>query len=159
MHPRLLRTTRTPASRRGLQVAGLLVSIGVLGAGPGAARAAGSDAGTEVPRVRVKNIGLHVGGGPNDAHTKAPFLRRIALQFGAFRRCYAKVETPGEHGTFGIDLLVPKEGGHAETSNPRTAMKGAAFRDCLVEAFRAVDFEPPKRGVTKLSYALEFDPE
>lgn len=112
-----------------------------------------------LPHVRVKNIGLHVGGGPNDAATKGPFLKAIAARFDDFRRCYGKIETAREKGTFGIDLLVPKEGGHAETSNPRTAMKGDAFRACIVEVFEGVAFDPPKRGATKLSYALAFEPE
>lgn len=109
--------------------------------------------------VRVKNIGLHIGGGPNDAATKAPFLRQIQSQFDAFRRCYELLESPAAHGTFGIDLLVPKEGGTAVTSNPRTSMKGASFRDCVVSAFAAISFDPPRRGATKLSYALSFEPE
>ena len=115
--------------------------------------------GDALPRVRIKNIGLHIGGGPNDAATKAPFLKAIEARFDDFRRCYGKIETPREKGTFGIDLLVPKEGGHAQTSNPRTTMKGQAFRACVIEAFEGVTFDPPKRGPTKLSYALAFEPE
>jgi hypothetical protein len=112
-----------------------------------------------LPHVRIKNIGLHIGGGPNDAATKGPFLKAIEARFDDFRRCYGKIETPREKGTFGIDLLVPKDGGHAETSNPRTAMKGDAFRACVIEVFERVAFDPPKRGPTKLSYALAFEPE
>jgi len=112
-----------------------------------------------LPRVRVRNIGLHIGGGPNDATTKAPFLRQIAAQFDAFRRCYGSVDPPSQRGTFGIDLLVPKEGGTAATSNPRTNMKGQAFRDCVVNVFSSIAFERPRRGATKLSYALSFEPE
>jgi hypothetical protein len=111
----------------------------------------------EASPVTVHNIGLHIGGGPNDAATKAPFLRQIAAQFEAFRGCYAAAEAPPPHGTFGIDLLVPKEGGHAEASNPRTNLKGDAFQRCVIGAFEAVTFDPPKRGATKLSYALAFD--
>jgi hypothetical protein len=86
-------------------------------------------------------------------------LKAIGARFDDFRRCYGKVEAPREKGTFGIDLLVPKEGGHAETSNPRTALKGDAFRACVIEVFEGVAFDPPKRGSTKLSYALAFEPE
>jgi len=123
------------------------------------ASAAFASSGEGLPHVRVKNIGLHIGGGPNDAATKAPFLRQIESQFDAFRRCYGLLESPSAHGTFGIDLLVLKEGGTAVTSNPRTSMKGAAFRDCVVNAFAAISFDPPRRGATKLSYALSFEPE
>ena len=34
-----------------------------------------------LPELKVENIGLHVGGGPNDADTKAPFIRAIAERF------------------------------------------------------------------------------
>jgi hypothetical protein len=132
--------------------------LAIVGVGGGTSSVFASPA-EALPHVRVKNIGLHIGGGPNDAATKAPFLRQIESHFDAFRRCYGLVESPPVHGTFGIDLLVAKEGGAAVTSNPRTSMKGPAFRDCVVSAFAAISFEPPKRGATKLSYALSFDPE
>jgi hypothetical protein len=111
-----------------------------------------------LPAVTVKNIGLHIGGGPNDAATKAPFLRQLAARFDSFKRCYQVIEVPEQKGTFGVDLLVPKEGGHAEASNPRTNLKGDAFRDCLITVFEDVNFDRPKRGATKLSYALAFEP-
>jgi hypothetical protein len=111
-----------------------------------------------LPAVTVKNIGLHIGGGPNDAATKAPFLRQLAARFDSFKRCYQVIEVPEQKGTFGVDLLVPKEGGHAEASNPRTNLKGDAFRDCWITVFEDVNFDRPKRGATKLSYALAFEP-
>jgi hypothetical protein len=120
---------------------------------------ANNPANEELPRVRVRNIGLHIGGGPNDAATKAPFLRQLAARFDDFRECYRLVESPKGRGTFGIDLLVPKDGGAPETSNVRTSIKGDAFRDCVVTAFQSVTFDKPRRGATKLSYALEFAAE
>jgi hypothetical protein len=113
---------------------------------------------TPVPKVKVTNIGLHVGGGPNDAVTKAPFERAIQKQFDDFKRCYGKIQTPGAHGTFGIDLLIDKEGGHPKTSGSRTALPDA-FRDCVAHVFETVVFDRPKLGATKISYALKFDPE
>lgn len=110
------------------------------------------------PRVKVVNIGLHIGGGPNDAPTKAPFLRAIAARFDDFRRCYEAIGVERASGTFGIDLLVPAGGGHAEASNPRTALPSADFKSCVVSAFESVEFGRPKHGATKLSYALRFDP-
>ncbi|HVW25032.1 MAG TPA: hypothetical protein VHC69_06650 [Polyangiaceae bacterium] len=142
------------ALRRGL--CALSFAVIAVGASYRSASASADDA---LPHVRVKNIGLHVGGGPNDAATKAPFLRQIAAHFDAFRRCYGSAEPPSQHGTFGIDLLVPKEGGTPVTSNPRTNMKGQAFRDCVVDVFSSIPFERPRRGATKLSYALSFEPE
>lgn len=111
-----------------------------------------------LPAVVVKNIGLHVGGGPNDAATKAPFLRAVERRFDDFRRCYGLVEKKDARGTFGIDLLVPREGGHAASSNSRTALGGPAFRDCVAHVFETVDFERPRGGATRLSYALSFEP-
>lgn len=111
------------------------------------------------PHVSVKYIGLHVGGGPNDKATKAPFERAIARHFPELARCYATVARPGVAGTFGVDLLVPASGGRAQTSNSRTALPGDAFRDCVTHVFETVEFEKPKHGATKLSYAVRFDPE
>lgn len=111
-----------------------------------------------VPKVKLTNIGLHVGGGPNDAATKAPFEHAIQKQFDDFKRCYGKIATPGAHGTFGIDLLIEKEGGHPKTSGSRTAMPDT-FRDCVAHVFETVVFDRPKLGATKISYALKFDPE
>jgi hypothetical protein len=145
----LVRRTHWP-----LRISALAILVG--GRCASSAVAAPSEA---VPRVRVTNIGLHIGGGPNDAATKAPFLRQIASHFDAFRRCYALVESPAAHGTFGIDLLIAKEGGTPVTSNARTGIKGPAFSDCVVKAFAAISFEPPRRGATKLSYALSFEPD
>jgi hypothetical protein len=108
--------------------------------------------------VKVENIGLHVGGGPNDARTKAPFLAAVKQRFDDFRGCYAAHAAAGAAGTFGIDLLVAASGGHPRTSNVRTALPDALAR-CIAGAFESVDFEAPRRGATKLSYALRFTPE
>jgi hypothetical protein len=107
----------------------------------------------------LTNIGLHVGGGPNDAPTKAPFEHAIQKQFDDFKRCYGKITIPGARGTFGIDLLIDKEGGPPKASGSRTAMLGDAFRDCVVHVFETVVFERPRAGTTKISYALKFEPE
>jgi hypothetical protein len=108
--------------------------------------------------VSVRNIGLHIGGGPNDAQTKAPFLKALAAAFPEFERCGALAPDGKREGTFGIDLLVPKDGGPAQTSNARTAIGSDEFRACVVKAFEAVSFPRPARGATKLSYALRFSP-
>lgn len=110
------------------------------------------------PDVKVTNIGLHVGGGPNDAATKAPFERAIRRVFDDFKRCYAKIGAPGAKGTFGIDLHIDRAGGHPATSNARTALPGDEFRDCVQQTFETVSFDPPRLGPTTISYALRFDP-
>ncbi len=120
------------------------------------AAVASSPPGEPLPEVRVRNVGLHVGGGPNDAATKAPFQAAIAARFDDFRRCYALVATPGKGGVFGVDLRIPREGGRATVQGSRTAMGGEPFRDCIVAAFTEVQFAPPSTGTTVISYSLEF---
>ncbi|HEY2405775.1 MAG TPA: hypothetical protein VGI10_07225 [Polyangiaceae bacterium] len=109
-----------------------------------------------LPELKVENVGLHIGGGPNDADTKEPFLRAVAARFPEFLDCYRQSEDPGKGGTFGIDLHVPRAGGKAEVSQPRTGMRGAEFRACVVNVFESVAFDKPKRGPTVLSYSLKY---
>ena len=109
-----------------------------------------------LPELKVENIGLHIGGGPNDADTKAPFLSAVAERFPSFMDCYRKNEDPATGGRFGIDLHIARAGGRARIEQPRTALRGADFRQCLSSVFEAVDFQKPKRGPTTISYSLRF---
>ena len=109
-----------------------------------------------LPELKVENIGLHVGGGPNDAQTKEPFLRAIASSFPAFMDCYRKNEDPAQGGRFGIDLHIARAGGHPRLEQPRTALRGADFRSCLSHAFESIEFQKPARGPTPISYSLRF---
>jgi hypothetical protein len=109
-----------------------------------------------LPELKVENIGLHVGGGPNDADTKAPFQRAVAERFPAFLDCYRKNDDPKAGGRFGIDLHIPRAGGHPRVEQPRTAMHGPDFRACLSAVFESVEFDKPKRGPTTISYSLHF---
>jgi hypothetical protein len=108
-------------------------------------------------KVRVRSIGLHIGGGPNDAATKAPFQKAIAAALTKFAQCHAHAETKA--GTFGVDLLVLAEGGPPKVSDVRTGMKGDAFVACVVSVFENIAFEKPRRGATRLSTSLGFDVE
>lgn len=109
-----------------------------------------------LPELKVENIGLHIGGGPNDAETKAPFLSAVAERFPSFMDCYRKNEDPAAGGRFGIDLHIGRSGGRARLEQPRTALRGADFRACLSSAFEAVEFQKPKKGPTTISYSLRF---
>lgn len=109
-----------------------------------------------LPELKVENIGLHIGGGPNDAETKAPFLSAVAERFPAFMDCYRKSEDPAQGGRFGVDLHVARSGGHPRLEQPRTSLRGSDFRACLNSVFESVDFQKPKRGPTTLSYSLRF---
>jgi hypothetical protein len=108
-----------------------------------------------LPSLSVKYIGMHVGGGANDAASKAPFVRALEQRFPAFLECYRLASEPGNGGTFGIDLRISAQGGAPEVEEPRTAIPGEAFRECMLKAFRSVDFEPPKKPVV-ISYSLRF---
>jgi hypothetical protein len=109
-----------------------------------------------LPELKVENIGLHVGGGPNDADTKAPFLRAIAERFPQFMDCYRKNEDPAKGGRFGIDLHIARAGGHPSVEEPRTARHGPAFRACVSGVFASAEFQKPTRGPTTISYSLRF---
>ncbi len=109
----------------------------------------------KLPEVTVENIGLHIGGGPNDDASKEPYRKAIEPHFDDFRACYAKVAEPEKGGTFGVDLRVGRHGGKPEVRQPRTGMKGKDFRDCVVGIFSNIDFPPPHKPVV-FSYSLRF---
>ena len=109
-----------------------------------------------LPELKVENIGLHIGGGPNDAETKAPFLSAVAERFPAFMDCYRKNEEPAPGGRFGVDLHIARAGGHPRLEQPRTSLHGPDFRSCLTSVFESVEFQKPKRGPTTISYSLRF---
>lgn len=110
-----------------------------------------------LPLVKVVNIGMHIGGGPNDDITKEPIRRSVHPHFDAFRRCYRLAEEQ-KKGDFGVDLRIDKAGGKAQVSHPRTALKGKAFKECVVKVFEEIDFLKPKGGTTTVSYSLRFTP-
>jgi hypothetical protein len=112
-----------------------------------------------LPKVKVKNIGMHIGGGPNDDVTKEPIKRSVEPHFDAFRRCFAKVEDQAKGGDFGVDVLIEGAGGKAKISHPRTALKGEGFEACVVSVFEAIEFLKPKGGKkTMVSYSIRFTP-
>lgn len=104
----------------------------------------------------MENVGLHIGGGPNDDASKAPFQRAIEQRFDDLRSCYVKVEDPVKGGTFGVDFHIGRGGGKAQVKQPRTGMKGAEFRQCVITAFESVEFEKPAKGPTVISYSIKY---
>jgi hypothetical protein len=110
-----------------------------------------------LPEVTVRNVGLHIGGESNDAASKEPFQKAVAVRFEAFLTCYRQAIEPDKGGVFGVDLFIPREGGHPDVRQPRTSMKGEEFRDCVVEVFESVEFDRPRKGPTVISYSLKFD--
>lgn len=111
-----------------------------------------------LPDVKVSNIGMHIGGGPNDAPTKEPIRRSVEPHFDAFQACFAELDDKDQGGDLGVDLRIERGGGKAKVSHPRTALKGKPFEACVVRVFEAIDFLPPKGGTTTVSYSLRFTP-
>lgn len=102
---------------------------------------------------------MHIGGGPHDAVTKAPIRLSVEPHFDAFRRCWSKVEDAKKGGDFGVDLLIDRAGGRAKVSHPRTSLKGAGFKECVLGVFENIDFRKPRGGTTTVSYSLRFTPD
>jgi hypothetical protein len=114
-----------------------------------------SPATPRLPALEVQSIGMHIGGGANDQKSKAPFVTAVERQFPAFLECFQLATEPGRGGTFGVDLSIDKAGGAPRVEEPRTAIAGDAFRDCMLRAFSAVVFEPPGKALV-ISYSLRF---
>jgi hypothetical protein len=117
-----------------------------------------SAASQPLPHVKLENIGMHIGGGPNDAINKAPIADSVAPHFDEVRACWMRVDDPAKGGDFGVDLLIQPEGGRAKVTNPRTGIHGDAFKACVVAVFEQIDFQKPKKGLTMVSYSLRFTP-
>lgn len=112
-----------------------------------------------LPELKLKLVGLHIGGGPNDAETKRPFIDALELGFDAMRACYVHASDPQKGGTFGVDLRVERQGGHPQLQAVRTAMRGEEFKSCLEQAFGQLDFDRPAKGPTVLSASVRFSLE
>ena len=82
-------------------------------------------------------------------------MTAVERQFPVFLECFQLTAEPGRGGTFGVDLTIDKAGGAPRVEEPRTAIAGDAFRDCMLRAFSAVVFEPPGKPLV-VSYSLRF---
>ncbi len=111
-----------------------------------------------LPAVAVHSVGMHIGGGPNDAAGKAPFEQAIERRFPEFLRCYRLVTEPGKGGTFGVDLHIERSGGKPRVEQPRSALGGEPFRACMLSAFESVEF-PTLKKPSVVSYSLRFTVE
>lgn len=124
---------------------------------PGAPPAADERPGPPLPELRVKSFGLHVGGAAKDEEQRRAAQRALERGFPRFLDCYRLVEQPGVEGTFGADLRVEVDGGRPAVSRPRTALRGDAFRACMIRAFESTRFEAPSIGrVLVVSYSVKF---
>jgi hypothetical protein len=124
---------------------------------PGAPPAQNERPGPPLPELRVKSFGLHVGGAANDSELRREVQRTLERGFPRYLDCYRLIEQPGSEGTFGADLHVPGEGGKSKVLQPRTALRGDAFRACMVKAFESARFDPPSSGrAVVVSYSVKF---
>jgi len=110
----------------------------------------------QIPELRLRLIGLHIGGGPNDPASKVPFAEVIESGLSGMRGCYRFAEDPTRGGVFGVDLRIEREGGHPTIQQLRTRMRGQELTDCLKGAFEALTFRPPDTGTTVISVSLRF---
>lgn len=129
-----------------------------LASAPPAASSAAAPEGAGPPASKVSNIGMHIGGGPNDDGTKEPIRSSIQPHFPELAACYGLVEER-KAGDASTDLRIGRDGGKAKVlKGPTTALKGAKFRECLIGVFEGIDFKKPKTGDTIVSYGLRFTP-
>jgi hypothetical protein len=112
-----------------------------------------------VPDVEVKNIGMHIGGGPNDNETKAPIKKSVEPHMEAFARCFAKADVQDKAGDVSVDLKIEAAGGKAELKKYKSGIDGAAFESCVRDTFAGIEFLKPKTGATVVSYSLRFTPK
>lgn len=112
-----------------------------------------------MPSVKVKNIGMHIGGESNDDASKAPIHRSVEPHFDELRRCFGKVADQKKGGDFGVDLLIDGKGGKAQVSHPRTSLKGDGFTACVIAVYEGIEFLKPKGGKkTMVSYSIRYTP-
>jgi hypothetical protein len=107
--------------------------------------------------VKVRSIGLHVGGGPNDDTTKAKFIAPIEQRFDALGRCHRLAPNGDRNASLGVDLLIDTRGGRATLKELRTALSGKDFEQCVRAAFDQVEF-PAIARPTVVSYSMLFEP-
>jgi|SRR5690606_6650512 len=108
-----------------------------------------------LPELTFEHLGMHIGGEPNDAESKRPWLDSIDAGKSALLSCYRFVDDPRKGGSYGVDLYVTTSGGAPEVRASRQKLGGEEFDRCMRDAFSQVKFHKPQRP-TVLSYSLLF---
>jgi hypothetical protein len=161
------RAERERAEReRARQARQRLIAAGIIeGDAPGAspsrpAPAPVAAARPRAPAVELQTVGLYLSGPANTDATRRQLVKLFERSFPAYRRCHADAGEHSENLSFGVDLLVPKEGGGAKVRQTRTRLTGNAFKACMERAFQAIRFEPlPSARPEIVSYSVLFRPE
>lgn len=111
-----------------------------------------------LPELSYQHLGMHIGGEPNDADSKKPWLDAIERGEEGLMRCYRLVDQPMKGGSVGVDLYVTTRGGSPEVRATRQKMGGDDFEACMKKAFEALSFHAPERP-TVVSYSILFQME
>jgi len=109
-----------------------------------------------LPRLSVKHLGLHVGGGSGSEDERTALLKALERGQLPVLDCYRLVERPGTSGTFGADLFVAAAGGRPEVRAVRHKLGGPEFEACMASALGKVNFGPQVRPLV-VSYSLRFE--
>jgi hypothetical protein len=112
------------------------------------------------PAVELQTVGLYLSGPSNTDATRRQLVKLFERSFPAFRRCHGDAGEHSENLSFGVDLLVPKEGGSAKVRQTRTRLTGTTFKTCMERVFQGIRFEPlPSARPEIVSYSVLFRPE
>ncbi|MEY2934950.1 MAG: hypothetical protein RL033_5699 [Pseudomonadota bacterium] len=136
-----------------------LVAAGVI-EGDAPPRSSAAPAAERGSRVELQSAGLYLAGPANTEPARRNLVKLFERNFGAFRRCHSSAPEHTDNASFGVDLLVPKEGGRAKVRETRTRLAGSSFKTCMARAFEAIRFEPPVTARPEIvSYSVLFKPQ
>jgi hypothetical protein len=115
--------------------------------------------GEEPGGVQVVTVGLHVGGAYKDEPSRRHLVGLFEKKFDDFQRCHLLASRHAQNASFGVDLLVPTQGGKATLRQTRTRLTGDGFQGCMQGVFQTIRFGPPPTGRPEIvSYSLLFKP-
>jgi hypothetical protein len=152
---------RAAPARSAAPVPAAPAAVASTGAGraPAAAPTPVSAAPVSLAKVSLATVGLHVDGLLNREPHRSRLVRAFEREFGAFRRCHQRAERHDEGASFGVDLLIPKDGGRGKVRQSRTRLASKAFRSCMLGAFESIRFAPPASERPEIvSYSVLFKP-
>ncbi len=110
-------------------------------------------------QVTLSTVGLHVAGPANREENRRKLVAVFERRFDAFRRCYPLAHPHADNASFGVDLLIPAQGGKPALRQTRTRLRGAEFKACMHRVFEAISFDPPPTSRSEIiSYSVLFKP-
>lgn len=106
---------------------------------------------------KLVELGMHIGGGPNDEATKNRVRRSTTPLFEAFRDCWARRSDAARPGHVGFDLRIPAHGGAITVDHPRDSVGDPEVVLCIASVLRGARFEGLGRE-TVVSWSLRLEP-